>query len=93
LYQALTEGVTKAMVGDLVPPDRRAGAIGLYHTVSGLGQLAASVIAGSVWQVRVGGGRVMLAFLIGAVCAALAVPLIAGVRSRASDGGGVPNAA
>jgi hypothetical protein len=35
----------------------------------------------------------MLAFLIGAVCAALAVPLIAGVRSRASDGGGVPNAA
>jgi MFS family permease len=93
LYQALTEGVTKAMVGDLVPPDRRAGAIGLYYTVSGLGQLAASVIAGSVWQVRVGGGRVMLAFLIGAVCAALAVPLIAGVRSRASDGGGVPNAA
>jgi len=44
LYQALTEGVTKALVSDVVPKDQRAGAIGLFYTVAGLGQFAASLI-------------------------------------------------
>jgi MFS family permease len=79
LYQAMTEGVTKALVTDQVPHEQRAGAIGLFYTVSGLGQLAASLLAGSLWHRQVLNGRLMVPFLIGGVCAALAVPIIATV--------------
>ena len=80
LYQALTEGVTKALIADIVPKHQRAGAIGLFYTVTGLGQLVASVAAGALWNVRLFHGSLMVSFLIGAVCAAAAVPLMASVR-------------
>jgi MFS family permease len=84
LYQAMTEGVTKAMVSDLVPKDRRAGAIGLFYTVSGIGQLAASVLAGAIWDVR-WFGSAMATFALGAVCAAGAAMLVLTIRSESSE--------
>ncbi len=84
LYQAFSEGVSKALVSDLVPSHQRAGAIGLFYTVSGLGQLIASLVAGFVWNVRLTSQQVMLAFLIGAAMALLAIPLIALVPTRKS---------
>jgi MFS family permease len=86
LYQAFSEGVSKAMVSDLVPRHQRAGAIGLFYTVSGLGQLIASVVTGVVWGVRAFDGRVMAAFAISGLYAVAAVPVIASVRTRAIDG-------
>jgi MFS family permease len=86
LYQAFSEGVSKAMVSDLVPRHQRAGAIGLFYTVSGLGQLIASVVTGVVWGVRAFDGRVMAAFAISGLCAVAAVPVIASVRTRAIRG-------
>ena len=80
LYQALTEGVIKALIADVVPKDQRAGAIGLFYTMTGVGQLAASLAAGALWQVRLFNGTLMASFLIGAICATAAVPLIARVR-------------
>jgi MFS family permease len=77
LYQAMTEGVTKALVSDVAPPSQRAGAIGLFYTVAGLGQLLASLLAGALWHVRV--GPFHLPFLLGAACAVAAVPLVATV--------------
>ncbi|MBI4559396.1 MAG: MFS transporter [Candidatus Hydrogenedentes bacterium] len=77
LYQALSEGVTKAMISDFVPPERRAGAIGLFAAVTGLGQLVASLLAGGLWEMRVANGRLMPSFLLGVVCALAAIPLIA----------------
>jgi len=82
LYQALTEGVTKAMVSDVVGATQRAGAIGLFYTVSGVGQLLASVVTGALWQIRILDQRIMLAFVVGAILALLAVPLIAWVPLR-----------
>jgi MFS family permease len=79
LYQALTEGVTKAYVSDVVAKDQRAGAIGLFYTVAGIGQFAGSVIAGAVWSRRVGG--LHASFLFGAICAAAAVPSILSARN------------
>jgi MFS family permease len=79
LYQALSEGVSKAMVSDIVPPEQRAGALGLFYSVSGAGQLAASVLAGWLWPVHAGEHRLIAAFLLGSICAVLAVPLIASV--------------
>jgi predicted MFS family arabinose efflux permease len=47
---ALTEGVAKAYVADLVPADRRGHAYGLFNAAIDLSTLPASVIAGVLWQ-------------------------------------------
>jgi MFS family permease len=80
LYQALTDGVTKALIADVVPKEQRGGAIGLYYTMTGVGQLVASVTAGALWHIRLFDGSVMPSFLVGAICAAAAVPIVASVR-------------
>ena len=50
-YYALTEGVAKAYVADLVPEtERRGSAYGAYNGVIGLTALPASVLAGVLWQ-------------------------------------------
>jgi len=82
LYQALTEGVTKAMIGDVVSKEQRAGAIGLFYTASGWGQLVASVVAGQLWGMSLLNGRVLAPFALGGACALLAIPMIAAVSLR-----------
>jgi len=49
-YIAMTDGVSKAFVVDLVPKEKRGTAIGMYYTATGLLALAASVIAGLLWD-------------------------------------------
>lgn len=84
LYMALTDGVTKAMVTDLVPSTQRASALGWFATVSGLGQLAASVIAGLAWESRIGDADVVTSFAIGAIFPVLAIPILSTVRTHGS---------
>ncbi len=48
-YIALTEGVEKALVSDIAPPDLRATLIGLHATMLGIGLLPASALAGWLW--------------------------------------------
>ncbi len=50
LYIALTEGVTKAYITDLVPATQRGGALGLYAATTGLMALVSSVLAGLLWD-------------------------------------------
>ncbi len=50
IYYAASEGVTRALVADIVPEDRRGTAYGLYNAGIGLAALPASVIAGGLWQ-------------------------------------------
>ncbi len=50
LYYAATEGITKALVGDLVQPEQRGTAYGVYNAAIGLTALPASVLAGVLWQ-------------------------------------------
>jgi MFS family permease len=80
IYQAFTEGVTKACVSDMVPAAQRAGAIGLYYTVAGIGQLLASLAAGWLWQYA----GAAWAFGIGSTFALLAIPLVVRIPQRAS---------
>ena len=47
---ALTEGTERALVAAAVPSEHRGRALGVYNLVSGVGLLAASVLAGEVWQ-------------------------------------------
>ncbi|KPQ36595.1 MAG: Arabinose efflux permease [Phormidesmis priestleyi Ana] len=49
LYTALTRGVQKALVADLVHADRRGAEIGAFHMLVGLAALPASLIAGFLY--------------------------------------------
>jgi MFS family permease len=50
LYYATTEGVAKAFVADIVAPEQRGRAFGLYNAVIGLMALPTSFIAGLLWD-------------------------------------------
>lgn len=50
LYAALTDGIGRAYVVDLVPFDKRATALGIYHTAIGVMMLFANVLAGILWD-------------------------------------------
>ena len=50
IYYAATEGSAKALVADLVTPERRGTAYGLYNAAIGLTAFPASLIAGLLWQ-------------------------------------------
>jgi len=51
IYYALTEGVGKAFVADIVIQDQRGTAYGLFNAAIGLTVLPASLIAGILWQI------------------------------------------
>lgn len=50
VYSAGFEGSSRAYLAELVPPEEKASAIGLYHTVNGLLLLPASFVFGWLWQ-------------------------------------------
>lgn len=50
IYYAMTEGIAKAYVADLIPQDQRGTAYGLFNAAIGLTALPASLIAGILWQ-------------------------------------------
>jgi MFS family permease len=72
LYFGLTEGVERAFVADVVEPEQRGLAFGLYNFVLGLAALPASLIFGGVWE-RVG---FQTAFFLGAALALAASALL-----------------
>jgi MFS family permease len=71
-YFGFAEGTEKALVADLAPADRRGFAFGIYNAVLGLGQLAASVAFGLVWNAF----GAAIAFGVGAALALLATALL-----------------
>ena len=48
-YIAMTAGVERALIADLVPPENKASALGLHAAIVGIGLLPASIIAGLLW--------------------------------------------
>jgi MFS family permease len=62
LYFGLTEGAERALVADLVQPEKRGTAFGWYNLAIGLGALPASILFGYVWD-RAGAS---IAFTMGA---------------------------
>ncbi len=50
IYYAAAEGAGKAFIADLVTPERRGMAYGLYNAAIGLTAFPASLIAGLLWQ-------------------------------------------
>jgi MFS family permease len=50
VYYGMFEGAAKAMVADLVRPEQRGTAYGVYNAAVGLASFPASLIAGLLWQ-------------------------------------------
>jgi MFS family permease len=50
LHMGFTQGLLAALVADMVPPELRRTAFGMFNLVSGLALLAASIIAGALWD-------------------------------------------
>jgi len=72
VYMALTEGVGRALVADLVPGESAlGGALGLYQGGVGLMALLSSIMAGFLWDhvdasapFFLGGGTAALALVL-----------------------------
>lgn len=50
VHMGMTQGLLAAMVADTAPADLRGTAYGFFNLVSGLAMLAASVVAGLLWD-------------------------------------------
>jgi len=78
VYYGMSEGASKAVVADLVFPELRGTAYGLYNAAVGLTAFPASLIAGLLWQ-GIGGWEGLgprAPFLFGAAMALIAVALL-----------------
>ena len=80
LHMGLTQGIVASMIADVAPAEHRGTAFGVFNLVSGMALLAASVLAGALWDLHgpawtfsVGAGFALLTLLL--------VPVLGGVRS------------
>ena len=72
IYFGLAEGAEKALVADLVRPEQRGTAYGLYNLAFGITVLPASLLMGALWSWR----GPTLAFLVSAGLGASAAVLL-----------------
>lgn len=68
LYMAMSEGISKAYISNLVPSETRATAIGLFYTSTGIITFFSNLIAGLLWN-YIG---ISAPFYFGAICSLLA---------------------
>ena len=83
LHMALTQGLLATMVADTAPATLRGTAFGVFALASGIAMLAASALAGLLWD-RLGGAST---FVAGAVISALALAVLAWKAPAAANGG------
>jgi MFS family permease len=72
LHMGLTQGVLASLVADTAPADLRGTAFGMFNLVAGVATVAASVVAGALWDVV--GPQVT--FIAGAIFTALALVVV-----------------
>ncbi len=78
LHMGLTQGLLAALVADTAPAALRGTAFGMFNLVTGLAMLAASILAGALWDVVGPRGT----FLAGAGFTAIALAALALVRKK-----------
>jgi MFS family permease len=74
----LTQGLLATLVADTAPPELRGTAFGMFNLMTGVALLAASVIAGALWDVAGPQGT----FLAGAAFSSLALLGLLALRAR-----------
>ena len=78
LHMGLTQGLFATLVADASPPELRGTAYGFFNLLTGVAMLAASVIAGALWDAT--GPKAT--FVAGACLAFLALAGLLGVRGQ-----------
>jgi len=78
LHMGLTQGILAALVGDTVPADLRGTGFGMFNLVTGVAMLAASVLAGALWDIVGPQGT----FVAGGIFSALALGALPGLRAK-----------
>ena len=80
IYMALTEGVSKALIVDCVPPEKRGAALGLLYMILGFCALSSNVLTGFLWDYF---GK-SIPFIVGSVTsiAAILLVIISGQNKR-----------
>lgn len=75
LHMGLTQGLLSAIIADTAPPSLRGTAFGYFNLFTGLAMLAASVIAGALWDAYGPTGTFLagLGFALAALVGLLAV--------------------
>jgi MFS family permease len=81
LHMGMTQGLLAVMVAQSAPASLKGTAFGLFNLVAGMAMLAASVVAGVLWE-RVGAAAT---FYAGAAFSVLAAVLIAGRQRESRD--------
>ena len=76
IYFGLAEGAEKALVADLVRPEQRGTAYGLYNLAFGITVFPASLIMGAVWEWRGPQTAFLLSAALGATAALLLLILV-----------------
>jgi MFS family permease len=69
LHMGLTQGLLASLVADTAPAALRGTAFGMFNLITGLATLAASIIAGLLWDIAGPAGT----FLTGAIFTAIAL--------------------
>ena len=82
VYFGLTEGVEKALVADLVSPEKRGTAYGFYNLAFSITVLPASIIFGGLWSWF----GASAAFLISAIISICAAALLLTVKPKQEPG-------
>lgn len=78
LHMGCTQGLLATLIAEAVPAELRGTAFGMFNLVTGLALLAASVLAGALWDVFGPQGT----FLAGASFAALTLAGFLSIRQR-----------
>jgi MFS family permease len=78
LHMGFTQGLLSALVADTAPPQLRGTAFGMFNLLGGLALLAASVIAGALWDMT----GPQATFLAGAGFTVLALAALLAFRHR-----------
>jgi len=74
LHMGLTQGLLASLVADTAPADLRGTAFGMFNLITGIATLAASIVAGALWDAIGPSGTFMAGAIFTAVALA-ALPL------------------
>jgi MFS family permease len=88
LHMGFTQGLLATLIADAAPSELRGTAFGVFHLVTGVVLLLASVMAGALWDTVGPEG----AFLAGAVFAVLTVIGLLSIRAKMDRVGELPEA-
>jgi MFS family permease len=78
LHMGFTQGLLATLVADAAPPEQRGTAFGLFNLLGGVALLAASIIAGALWDTTGPQGT----FLAGAAFTLIALVGLLALRGR-----------